>query len=154
MIVCGTGHRPDGIAEEYGSVIIKAEVKLRKVDRFVCGMAAGFDLLAGKAAMNVGIPITAARPWAKHSVPGAEWKLLYAEVLEYADVIHIVSEGEPGSRGEAAGMLHTRNHWMVDNSDAVMAYWNGSEKGGTFECRKYAKKVGKPVANIINDPPF
>ena len=33
---------------------------------------------------------------------------------------------------------------MVDRSDFVLAFWNGT-KGGTGNCVEYAKKQGKPV---------
>lgn len=157
MIVAATGHRANGIVEDFRSVLIKAQVKLRygKATRLICGMASGFDLLAAEAAMELGLPITAARPWAKHNA-GAAWREHYAKTLEYADTIHIVHEefAEPRNHGEAAKWLHDRNHWMVDNADAVMAYWDGKKEGGTYECRQYAKKVGRPIANIFSDPPF
>lgn len=151
MIVAATGHRPNDIKESHQEVETKVRNKLRaaKATRLICGMAEGFDLIAARAAMDLGIPITAARPWNTHKV-GELWKEDYAKVLEYADVVHVVVERDTYH----VSYLHKRNEWMVDNADAVMAYWNGKEAGGTFACRKYAKKVGKPVANIIKDPPF
>lgn len=152
MIVAATGHRPKDIDEPFGVVQIKARVKLQYAGatRLICGMADGFDLLAAQAAMELGILITAARPWTNHKVP-KDWQEIYEQVLAYADKIVVVTEAEtyPGN-----WVMHKRNEWMVDNCDVVMAYYNGKESGGTFACRNYAKKVGKPVANIINDPPF
>jgi uncharacterized phage-like protein YoqJ len=152
MIVAATGHRPKDIEEDLGVVELKARVKLQytKSERLICGMADGFDLLAAKAAIELGLPITAARPWSGHKV-SPDWSEIYDEVLDYADKVVVVTEADkyPGH-----WVMHKRNQWMVDNADAVMAYWNGKESGGTYECRKYAKKVGKPVANIFYDPPF
>lgn len=42
-----------------------------------------------------------------------------------------------------------RNQYMVDNSDLVIAVWNGDKKGGTYNCLQYAKKCGKEII-IIN----
>ena len=151
MIVAATGHRPNDIKESHQEVQTKARNKLRKANatRLICGMAEGFDLIAARAAMELGIPITAARPWHTHKV-GELWKEDYKAVLEYADKVHVVVDSETYH----VSYLHKRNEWMVDNADAVMAYWNGKESGGTYACRQYAKKVKKPVANIIKDPPF
>lgn len=151
MIVAATGHRPKDIVEPFGVVELKARVKLQKrASRLICGMASGFDLLAANAAMELGLPITAVRPWTHHNA-GVDWQENYDRVLAYADKVVVVTEAEnyPGH-----WCMHKRNEWMVDHADVVMAYWNGKEAGGTFACRKYAKKVGKPVANIFYDPPF
>ena len=34
---------------------------------------------------------------------------------------------------------------MVDNSDYVLAVWNGEKKGGTWYTIDYARKKNKPV---------
>jgi len=43
--------------------------------------------------------------------------------------------------------MQTRNIWMVDNCDLVLALWDGSD-GGTGNCIKYANKIGKPIVNL------
>lgn len=152
MIVAGTGHRPDGILEPWGVVTLKARVKLQhKATRFICGMAEGFDLLSAAAAMELDLPITAARPWTYHKV-GKDWHYFYDQVLDYADEIVVVTESDtyPGYK-----CMHERDKWMVDHADAVMAYMQPDKtSGGTYYTVQYAKKKGVPVANIIADPPF
>jgi uncharacterized phage-like protein YoqJ len=44
--------------------------------------------------------------------------------------------------------MQKRNEYMVDNSDIVIAVWDGS-KGGTYNCVKYAEKLGKKII-VIN----
>lgn len=151
MIIAATGHRPNDIKEPQDEVQIKARVKLQYsgATRLICGMAEGFDLIAARAAIELGLPITVARPWNTHTV-GKLWIEDYVNVMKYADKIHVVVDSDTYH----VSYLHKRNEWMVDNADAVMAYWNGKQSGGTFACRQYAKKVGKPVANIIRNPPF
>lgn len=156
MIVAGTGHRPENCEVE-SEVRTKARVKLQYPSRqgksastFICGMAAGFDLWAGDEALNLGIEVIAARPWAGHPARRAD-RELYARLLDEAiKVVNVVESKEyPG-----VWVYHNRDKWMVDNCDAVMAYWNGWEAGGTWGTVNYAKKVGKPIANIYHDPPF
>lgn len=45
--------------------------------------------------------------------------------------------------------MQKRNMYMVDNSDKVLAFWNGEEKGGTWNTIQYARKIGKDI-EIIN----
>jgi hypothetical protein len=153
LIVAGTGHRPKYFTEQFGSVIGKAETKLRYsgAKTFICGMAEGFDLLAAQGAMDLGIEVWAARPWTGHKV-GPQWTEYYERVLAYASKIEVVVEADtyPGH-----WCMMKRNQWMVDNYDVVMSYLKpGTESGGTFQCVKYAKSKSKPVANIYLDPPF
>ncbi len=152
MIVAGTGHRPENCESE-ADVRIKSRVKLEYtegVEVFICGMASGFDLWAGDEALNLGIEVWAARPWAGHTARKAD-RELYAKVLGGASRVINVHESKdyPG-----VFVYHDRDKWMVNNADVVMAYWNGYEKGGTYTTRQYAKKVGKPITNIYWDPPF
>jgi uncharacterized phage-like protein YoqJ len=43
--------------------------------------------------------------------------------------------------------LQKRNEYMVDNSDIVIAVWDGS-KGGTANCVKYAEKLGRRIVRV------
>ena len=47
--------------------------------------------------------------------------------------------------GRHAGIL--RNRLIVENSDAVIAFWNGQSKG-TLSTINHAKKLGKPVSIV------
>ena len=44
--------------------------------------------------------------------------------------------------------MQKRNEYMVDNSDKVFAFWNGEEKGGTWNTIQYARKKGKDLEII------
>lgn len=157
MIIAGTGHRPE---DAEGEVIVrtKARTKLRypnklgkSVTVFICGLASGFDLWAGDEARLLGLEVWAAKPWAGHE-PRREDAELYRRILAYAS--RVVNVDESKDYG-GPWVYHKRNEWMVDNADAVMAYLNPEKnKGGTYACVQYARKVGRPVANIYCDPPF
>ena len=156
MIIAGTGHRPED-SEPESYVRTKARVKLQYpnksglvIETFITGMAAGFDLWAGDEALNLGLDVWAAVPWKGHK-PRKGDEALYERILAGASKIVWLNDSEtyPG-----AFVYPNRNHWMVDNCDAVMAYWSGKEKGGTYECITYAREAKKPIANIYLDPPF
>jgi uncharacterized phage-like protein YoqJ len=115
-------------------------------------MAAGFDLWAAdEIERELGIPLIAAVPWKGHTAR-KEDEELYADILTRAQEIVYVNDSEqyPGP-----WVYQDRNEYMVDRADLVMAYLNPHKnKGGTYNCVTYAKKVGKPVANVWYDPPF
>jgi uncharacterized phage-like protein YoqJ len=67
----------------------------------------------------------------------------YMDIYRQADTIHYVDED-----GYAAWKLLNRNKWMVDNTDMVVAVWNGDEDGGTAHCVKYAQRKNKEIDNI------
>lgn len=149
MIICGTGHRPDKLGG-YGAEVSHKLVALarkwlavNKPDRVITGMALGWDQALGWAAYDEGIPFTAALPfrgqegkWPKLS---QQW---YNDLLSQADKVIEVSPP-----GYAAWKMQVRNKWMVDNSDIVLALWDGSD-GGTGNCVTYAAQANKPVINL------
>lgn len=148
MILCGTGHRPDKLGG-YGDDVFSELVQLaiegidHTVDRVISGGALGWDQALAQATVYRGIPLTLALPftgfWSK-------WPKKSQDYLEYlvseADkVVYVCDEGY------APWKMQERNKWMVDNSDQVLALWNGSD-GGTANCLRYAEKAGKPVINL------
>lgn len=161
LIVAGTGHRPED-AEPETFVRVKVATKFRytdkKIDAFITGMAAGFDLWAADEAHEQGIDLIAAVPWKGHT-PRKDDEELYAHILSVAKEVVYVHDSEGLSQAENGypghWVYHKRNEYMVDRADLVLAYWNpNKEFGGTFQCYKYAKEQGKPIANIWWDPPF
>jgi hypothetical protein len=103
----------------------------------ICGMANGYDLWAGSEALRMGFPVWAAKPWAGHKPRRSDVEL-YAEVIDGASRVVDVHPAEdyPG-----VWVYQVRNIWMVDNATHLLAYHNGAQKGGTFNCLKYAKTV-------------
>lgn len=47
-------------------------------------------------------------------------------------------------------LMQKRNEFMVDRVDTVLAVWDGSD-GGTGNCVKYAKKIGKHMLRLLPD---
>ena len=65
--------------------------------------------------------------------------LRYEKILKRADCSVVLSEHYTQS------CMFERNRYMVDNSDYVLAVWNGEKKGGTWYTIDYARKKNKPV---------
>lgn len=148
MIAAFTGHRPDKLSSyvrqyaEAGVDPLEQILKQLKPERVITGMAQGIDMLGLHAAKKLGIPITAAIPWINHGRTGS-WEDrvdMYIERLGDCDRHVVVCEGDDYK----PWFYQKRNEWMVDNSDQLIAVWDGSN-GGTKNCVMYARKVGKPI---------
>ena len=148
MIVFGTGHRPSSDGYSYVDMFYRAqdalETTTEHISAAVCGMAAGFDLAFGQAAMALDIPVWAVRPWVGHH-PRRDDIETYKELLEYAERTINVNDAYtyPG-----VWVYQKRNEWMVDNSDQGFAWYNGKIGGGTYRCLEYAKEKKVPVTNL------
>jgi uncharacterized phage-like protein YoqJ len=140
-----TGHRPEAIDDMvWVRTAIKQAYADMEAEKIIQGMAAGVDLWSAAEAWNSKIPFVAARPWATHTARIADRKA-YEWVLANAIEVVNVSEADtfPGNF-----IYHTRNKYMVDNADAVLAVWDGSLKGGTYACFQYAVQQEKPIYRI------
>lgn len=150
MILSFTGHRPNKVGEDgnpipAGLVMLAADfLNAARPERCIVGMAQGWDMSVAYACTKLHIPFTAAIPfkgqqdvWPEHA------RALYTMLVNHSLATpHIVAPG-----GYSAGKMSLRNGWMVDNSDAVIALWDGS-RGGTGNCVKYARMKGKPLLNL------
>lgn len=152
-IVAFTGHRPDKLGG-YGQVnpvrdkilpLIEYQLKTIRPELAISGMALGVDQWSAELCIKLGIPFTAAVPFVGQENVWPE-KQHYRYLLSKAKDIHIVSAG-----GYASWKLQTRNEWMVDNSDILIAVWDGSS-GGTGNCVDYAEKVERTIIRINPHP--
>lgn len=144
-IVAITGHRPEDIKNpEWVYDSLKQVLKEVNPEKLYQGMAAGTDLMSAQLAIILGIPFVAARPWKTHT-SRIEDREIYQFVLDKADEVINVSESNYYSGPQ---LYHARNEYMVDKADIVIAIWNGSKKGGTAACVKYALKQGKPLIQL------
>ncbi len=142
MKISFTGHRHltmsrvspnlNSLYEEYGSNQI-----------WITGGAMGLDSWAAKFAMDHGIELWLILPFPLQ-VLCAKWPPLsqFRRILEdswnYASKISVISPIFVMSA------YQDRNIRMVDLSDTLAAFFNGSP-GGTANCVKYAKSIGHPV---------
>jgi uncharacterized phage-like protein YoqJ len=150
MILAATGHRPDKLggygAEVFARLTRLAEVYLActvRCDRVISGMALGWDMAWALGALRASVPFTAAVPFEGQESrwPDASRQQYHAILKQAAEVV-VVCDG-----GYAPAKMQTRNEWMVDHADGIVALWNGTS-GGTGNCVRYAERVGRPVDNL------
>lgn len=142
MIVAFTGHRPEGLGDDLAGawIAIKEFLLEAKPERVVSGMALGVDSMAFDIAVELGIPVVAAVPWIGHSGnwPSAD-RTAYLKRLELASEVKVTSD----TQAFGIWVYPVRNRWMVDNSDALAAIWNGTTIGGTWDAIQYARSIHK-----------
>lgn len=119
---------------------------------FLSGMAPGFDLAAAISILQLrkqyhDIRLIAVVPYDgfRDMCHNAD-RALYDMVIDQADYIVTVSD----IRG-TMGFLQ-RNNYLIDNSSAVVAWWNGGKKSGTGYTVHRAKHQHKPIYNLHPQP--
>ena len=135
FIVGGTGHR--AYYDEVDLTTILTEIKPTSI---ISGMADGWDIALAKTSLNLNIPLVAAIPFKDHI---KYWNILNNPLT----LSHIVCEG-----GYEVWKLHRRNEWMADRANLMLAFWDGNEKGGTFNCIEYCKRKNIPWINLYTPP--
>ena len=121
------------------------------VKEFYCGMAWGFDIVAGEVVAMLkklkpewNVRLVAVVPFEKQEASwDREWQKRYSALLGVADrVVYI-------SRDYEKSCYHRRNRYMVDNTEAVITFFDG-KSGGTAVTLKYAQSKDKEIINIAN----
>ena len=157
---CCTGHRPKGFPFKYGvdtkrhnaylqALTQKTELAITEygITHFISGMALGADLDFAEAVLKLKdkYPITleCAIPCPNQTLKWSDKdKLRYESILKRADRISIISERY------APECMLKRNRYMVDNSELIIAVFNGIEKGGTWYTINYARKTDTAIELI------
>lgn len=147
-----TGHRPNklgGYSDEVAGKLsalasrwLEEQMDGRKLT-VISGMALGWDQAVARAASVLGIPWIAAVPFIgqEGGWPGSS-RRQYHHLIGKASRIQVVCPG-----GYSPAKMHKRNAWMVDNSDLLVALWDGSQ-GGTANCVNYALANRRQVVNL------
>jgi len=149
---CFTGHRPNKLygydRNSEGNRTLRDRIREAivfhieeyGVDTFISGMALGVDMWAALEVIRLKkerphIKLVAAIPclrqWAKWNPQDV---LLWRRILERCDLVHMVTNEE-----YTPSCMQRRNMWMVDRSARMIAVYDGSKSGGTYNCLEYAK---------------
>ena len=151
MIIAGTSHRPDKLGgydnDTLNKLIAIAREYMREnvVTKVISGMALGWDMAFAIAALKEGLPLECAVPFkGQESVWSEESKKIFNYILSEADEITYVCD-----EGYESWKMQTRNEYMVDKCDILVAMWDGSEKGGTWNCVKYAMSKKRRMVNLF-----
>lgn len=148
-IYAATGHRPEKLGGYHDSVgrelrkLARWFLTQHRPDSCISGMALGWDTAWAEAALELEIPLIAAVPFVGQECmwPFAS-KRRYDEILSQAErIVHVCDPGY------AVWKMQKRNQWMVDNSTAMIALWDGSP-GGTGNCMEYAMQSDKEIVNL------
>lgn len=135
-----TGHR--SLREDFDLVGLKRaifELIKKGVDTFYCGMAVGFDMLAGEEVLKIkeefpSVKLIACIPFVgQDKYYDEEDKKRYASLLERADEKVIIRDCF-----SKASYLE-RNRYMADRAKYMIAYLK-EKKGGTAMTVDYFKK--------------
>jgi uncharacterized phage-like protein YoqJ len=151
MIIGFTGHRKFKHPEKQIAKQLKMFLTKLKPDKTISGMALGFDQLAARVCVYLGIPFIAAVP-AKEQPNMWPLKAVkdYFKILEKAEKIVYVDKekGYSNPNDNFIAKLFNRNHWMVDKSHKMIAYYLNTVRGGTAATVRYTHSQGKIVIPI------
>lgn len=157
MIVSGTGHRPDKLTkfgkpytteQHFGIVEVVIDwLEGHEVKKVISGMALGYDMALAHAAVELDIPFIAAVPFeGQERMWSPKSKAFFKTLLDKAaEVVYVCDPGY------APWKMQKRNEWMVDNSNVLLALYNGDKTGGTANCVRYAESKGKVIVNLWED---
>lgn len=163
--VAFSGYRPAKLLSSSGSSeifpilvhqlsdILIPDLASRGYDTFLCGMAEGFDLLAGRAVLEAKKRLPHLRLFAVLPFPeqadsfALEWKKEHKEILS-------ASEGSVVTSPRYwRGCFHQRNDTLVDNASVLVCYFDGQE-GGTKYTVDRALKGNHRILNLALEPSF
>ncbi len=157
MYCCFTGHRPESLKIPFDensprfsalknviSDIIDQAISDGYTD-FYCGMARGIDMLCAalvldKTKTNSALRLHAALPCPNQS---DGWRA--KDIKLFDDILSQCASKTVISPFYTPECMLARNRFMVDNSQRVIAVWNGFYRGGTAYTVRYAKKQMKEI---------
>lgn len=149
QVIGVTGHRT--LSHNNNKIIekfLKTLESLSEIDTVLTGMAIGYDQLVAEICLAANIKYIAVVPFEGQE---KKWPIKtqkrYHELLKKAHEIKIVSSGK-----YEAWKMHARNKWIVNNSETILAYFDGkyAKNSGTSACVQYAEKQNKQIINIYD----
>ncbi len=162
---CFTGYRPDKYdfpfdsnCPEYRQFCGRLQTAIAEMiengcTEFFCGMAYGFDIVAGEHValikkLNKSIRLVGVVPYHGQEKGWSNtWQRRYRELLAECDEVVTLNDAY------TKWSFQQRNRYMVDRSRYVVTYFHG-KSGGTDNTVKYALKNGREVLNIYTTDPI
>lgn len=143
--------------QELERVLIKL-VAERGMATAVSGMALGVDQSWAELALLNELRLHAVKPFPGQNAKwNADQRCEWQQLLDAADEVSCVSLEDPENPRDAARMLHQRNEFMIDLSDAAVAVADtkkltfdhkGRVQGGTWSVVEKLVKAKKPIVHV------
>ena len=156
MILAVTGHRPpklggynlpNPVADAVMQALDEAFMRLRP-ERVYTGLALGVDQWAADICFANDIPYIAVIPFDGY---GARWpeesQATYRLLLSRARSIRCLAR-EPPDGANVDGLIRTRNRYLIAETDALLAVFNGDAHSGTGQTVRIALQNNKPVHSV------
>lgn len=147
MIVCGSGHRLSG--QYHGRTKRELRLFARTVlrrhmpDLVIAGGALGWDQALAWATLDLGIKLRLILPFrGMENRWGPDMRAEFRAMVDKADSSVWLGETFDPE------LYQARNVQMVDESEAVLALWDGRKFGGTFNCLRYAHVQERRVLHL------
>ena len=163
MSIAFTGHRPESLpfgtnegSEDYRKIktLLQREIKHwadRGHDTFYEGVARGMDIIFGELvllAKKEGYPQLKLVGVIPHEEQAARWSEAWRN--RYFDLMANSDDEVLISHQYTKDCYHSRNRYMVDHAQVLIAVYNGSDKGGTAYTVNYARALGRTI--VVVDP--
>lgn len=154
-----SGHRPEKLpwGTDEGdprceALKIQMEHQLVKlldsgVDRFLCGMARGTDLMFGELVVK----LRSTYPIALEGIlpcPDQEKRWPPEEQLRFQTLLRCCDRVLCLQEQYSEGCMLRRNRYMVDRAQILMTVWDGDPHSGTGSTRSYAEKKGLTMISL------
>jgi len=148
------GHRwfPDASANAFVASRCQELLRCAKDDArsvvALSALAAGSDTLFAEAAVSLGIPLLAVRPFDRYAddFPTAAARDAYGVLWSCADRRVRLAYRSRSHEAYRAAM-----RWVVERSDVLLAIWDGrpaTDPGGTADTVAHALALGRSVLHI------
>ena len=174
MKICFTGNRPnklggyDWLNEKNMKIMLEIFRKVENIIKqnsseefhFICGGALGVDQMAfhicnklknkydNKITLELAIPFKNQYiKWRFEDIKRYNLHKKQADIVTYVDEIPEYNKYNLNAGIYDIRKMQLRNMYMVDNSDIVIAVWDGT-RGGTKSCVDYTRKQNKDIINI------
>ena len=118
---------------------------------FLCGMAFGFDIEAAEVVLALrqelaGVRVVAIVPFeGMQRGFSEEWRRRFEHIVAEADEVITLAPKY------SVEVYAVRNNFLVDNSSAIIAYFDGSKGGTAYTVRRAVKGLLR-IVNLYNNP--
>ncbi len=112
-------------------------------NRFISGMAQGFDTWCAEDVLSLGASLECAIPFPEQALG---WDPIAQQ--RRSNIIKMSKKQILITKKYKKGCYHERNRYMVDSADVVVCGYSGVKKGGTAYTVDYALKQKKIVIQL------